>query len=65
MGLVSVLNAPGAFGDGRVRLEILDPGRRSSWMVCIFHGVFGSASLERGNKYGLLADMIGGAGIPV
>ncbi|MCF4151637.1 alpha/beta hydrolase [Dethiosulfovibrio sp. F2B] len=57
------VDAPGSYGDRSVRIEVLEAPKGSPWVVCLFHGVYGVASLEEGNKYGDLARRLSERGI--
>ncbi len=61
---VTITSAIGCFGDRTVPLSVLDvPG--ASLVVCLLHGVHGVASLEQGNKYGVLARLLVRLGVSV
>ncbi|EFC90620.1 hypothetical protein Dpep_0592 [Dethiosulfovibrio peptidovorans DSM 11002] len=57
------VDASGSYGDRAVRIEVLESPDGSPWVVCLFHGVYGVASLEEGNKYGELARRLSERGI--
>lgn len=65
MKKVFQIGVPGTYGDKVVLLTILESDVKSPWVVTLFHGVHGSASLMEGNKYSTLAHMLVELGITV
>ena len=58
MKRVFQVEIPGSYGDKIVRLTVLESDVKSPWVITLFHGVHGSASLLLDNKYSLLAHML-------
>lgn len=65
MKKVFQVGVPGTYGDKVVLLTVLESDVSSPWVVTLFHGVHGSASLMEGNKYSTLAHMLVNLGITV
>ncbi|MDD2206585.1 MAG: alpha/beta hydrolase [Aminobacterium sp.] len=49
---------PGIFGDRHVIINRLSQNEDTKKIIVLFHGVHGCASLEEGNKYAVLAEML-------